>query len=524
VRPLYAFILAAAAMIAALGCGGPDEPGDWVAVVDGDTITVEEVTGQWNGMRNRERMLFLESQRPDSALVESMVNRELLKLAAREAGYLELPEFRAMRRAWTRIEQSIAAREKINREHLAGVGRDEIESYRSRMGEICWLTMYPERDGDQISMHVLDLPWERLMLIDTMDPGETGVDETGKPFRLDSITRVSPAESPQIDPATYDDSLLTRMIGAGRTRSAVRSMVEEALDTLPARVDTAGIFGLSAFLAGRIPEPPEGILLESGLGSWDGPEMAVEASMAKSRFPLDPRLPAHLLFLVENLLRQSVLSLYLEQNYPEMADSIKSQAESFLLRTAAESLYVDSVLAISLPDSADLRRTWESAGENIEVSERRSLELVTLPGSDFVHRFTEMREAGRLAELLPSLPFVEEFSADSPPSRFTRPLRWEDLPPEVASRAFDLSPTDTTVWVGPISVPDSGWTAFFRLNDTVPAGHYDYETSLPEVAEITRQRLEEERTRDLLQFLESRYAAEINWQLLRKLPDDPSDW
>ncbi|MFO7950654.1 MAG: hypothetical protein R6U36_09825 [Candidatus Fermentibacteraceae bacterium] len=523
-RPLYASISATAVMIAALGCGAPDEPGDWIAVVGGDTITIEDVASQWNGMRNRERTLFLETERPDSALVESMVNRQLLKLAAREAGYLDLPEFRAMRRAWSRIEKSIAAREEINREHMAGVSRDEIESYRSRMGEICWLTMYPDRDGEQISMHVLDLPWERLMLIDTMDPGETGVDETGKPFRFDSITRVSPAESPQIDPAMYDDSLLTTMIGAGRTRSAVRRMVEEALDTLPASVDSAGIFGLSAFLAGRIPEPPEGILLESGLGSWDGMEMAVEASMAKSRFPLDPQLPGHLLFVVENLLTQSVLSRYLERTHPEVADSIESQAESFLVGAAAESLYVDSVLAMSVPDSADLRQTWESAGDTINVSERRSLELVALPGRDFEHRFTEMREAGRLAELLPALPFVEELSADSPPSRFTRPLRAEDLPPEVAGRAFNLSPADTTEWVGPIGVPDRGWTVFFRLRETIPAGRYDYETSLPEVAEITRRRLEEDRMRELLQSLKSRFGAEINRQLLRELPDDPSDW
>ncbi len=523
-RVIPSSILVLAAALAALGCGGPEGPKNWVAVVGRDTITIEDVTRQWNRIRDREQTRFLETPAPDSAFVQALVHKELIQAAARDAGYLELPEFVALERAWSRIEKAIAAREEINRVHLSEVAQDEIESYRQRMGQIYWLKMHPDRGGRQISMHVLDLPYERVMLLDGMEPGESSVDEMGNPFRLDSLTVVDPQSSPEIDPTMYTDSTLARMIGIGRAREYTRELIGQALDTMDVSVDSVGLYRMSAYLAGDLPDPPSDVLVESDLGSWDGKEMHAEIQMARSRFPLDPKNPGHLLFLVENIFTQSVLSRHLEMTRPGMADSIESEAESFLLGAAAESMYVDSVQALSVPTRDDLLRTWETGGDTIYVEERRSLELLALPEEGHVQRFLDARDAGRLEDVAARLPFLEELSSDNPPSRFTRPLRSGDLPRQVAGRAFALSPEDTVQWYGPIGVPERGWTAFFRLREVLPSAHHDFETTIPEVRSVTQRRMEEERISEFLESLQTRYSVEINQGLLGELASDPSDW
>ena len=65
---------------------------------------------------------------------------------------------------------------------------------------------------------------------------------------------------------------------------------------------------------------------------------------------------------------------------------------------------------------------------------------------------------------------------------------------------------------------------FFRLIDVVPEHVASFQEVVPQIERITRRRLEERRTLELLQDLEEKYSLRINTAALDSLPGDPGLW
>jgi hypothetical protein len=512
-----ALLTLAAALAAA--CGQPSPPAEWVAVAGGDTIRVGDVGRAWDRLDDRARAAFAEREDPARELLRTMIRKSLIGAAVDEAGYLDKPFFVALGQAWTRMEMSSAAQRLLESEELARVTESELADLRERMGDTVWVTDLSGRvPAVSRPFHLLDMPYGKQQQIEAMAPGDTAIGEMGNPFRLDSISRGLPEETAAA-PSAYPDSVLAASIAMYRRSRAYREMTRNMYDDHSVAIDTSALLGFHR----ASPEIGRGSVVESDLRDWDRLDMSAELALASSRFPFEAGEPGSMLFLVENMLAQSILSRRLLETAPETAESIRSAAAPFLEAAAAESIYRDSVLSVCVPDSSDVIRTWEMVGDTLEVPQRRALALLWFPEEGHAARFAEARERGELESVVPRMPAVRHLSAEGQPDWLTRPLRREELPPVLADTVFSVAPGDTLRWHGPLAAGEGGGFAF-RLRRVFPRGPAGPGAGWPELKEMTRDRLLAERLDRWMADLRDRHGASVNEELVDSLPTDPELW
>jgi len=447
-----------------------------------------------------------------------MIRKSLIQKEVRQAEYLEKPSFVALGEAWTRMEMSAAAQRLLESEELARVTEDELADLRQRAGDTAWITSLSGGMPGSRPFHLLDLPYGRLLQIESMAPGDTATDEMGNRFRLDSISRGLPEEAAEAD-GEYPDSVLAASIAMSRSSSMYREMTQTMYDDYSVSIDTSALVSFHR----EAPELGGGNVVESDLRDWDRLEMSAELDLASSRFPFQAGELGSMLFLVENMLGQSILARRLMETAPEDAESIRAAAGPFLESVAAESIYRDSVLSLCVPDSSSVIRTWEMVGDTLEIPERRALALLWFPEEGYADRFAEAGERGDLESVVPRMPVLRHLSAEGQPDWWTRPLRRRELPQSLADTVFSVALDDTVSWHGPLNAGERGGFAF-RLRRVFPRGPAGPEAGWPELAAMTRDRLIAERLEAWVSDLHRRYGVSVNRELVDSLPEDPELW
>ncbi len=509
------------------GCSGTGvDRTTWLIVVEEDTISVGDVGEAWNRLGESQRELFTSKDNTIGEYIVTYGRKALLQLELSDAGYLDDHLLLSSSEAWLNAKLSEAARRFLYEKELEIVGDDEIDFFLSYLGRHVLYTTNPGSDIEETSgpIHLVLLPADMIRFFDTLAIGEVGITESGNEIRLDSIMI---ADSLLIAQALAD----TVAIRASAANAIATRRFQEMEDSLKKSfhtdynlsVDSAAMEQLRLHYSEEAEFLTwETVIFSSDLGSLTAEEMRDEIAYYRNHHIGNPADSAWIHGFIDIILFNFYSSDLLENDSPELVDSLRTESVKYLLDIASEEFYNDRIQSTVTVTRADMDDLFENLEEPFTIPEMRILQAIHMPkDSIIVYRGLTQDERD---EFILRMPGFEHLAADSAKPQITRPLSVSQVPGFHGDEVFLIDPSDTSSWLGPMDLFDGSLICMFRLIEVIPERNARFDEVEDQLRVMTRNRLEEQATMDVILELEEKYVLVINEDILEKLPEDPGSW
>jgi hypothetical protein len=510
-----------------IGCSGTKvDSTTWLIAIGEDTLTVGDVGETWNSMNDNQRELFRSRDNTIGEYIVTRGRKALLEKELEAAGYMDDDYLLAYSSAWMNQKCGEAARRYLFEIEVENVGEDEIDFFVSHLGRTVLFTVNPGSDTEEVSgpIHLPELPVEMVGLLDTLAMGESGITLSGIEVRLDSAVTADSSLISQVlaDTAAVRSDAANSI--ANRRFQAIEDSLKLTLQTdYNINVDSTALQQLKLFYAEETESPSdETVIVESDIISLTALDMKNEISYYQNRYSVDPADANWISVFIEFLLYNNYCRGILENECPETIDSLYAESERNLLDMASEVFYDDRIHSTVNVTREDMENLFESLEEPLTIPEKRVLQAIHMHRDSLaVYRnmTPDEKEQYRL-----HLPGFESFAADSAHPQITRPLFLNDVPGFHGDEVFLIDPTDTTTWLGPLELYGGTQLCMFRLIEVVPERNATFDEVEDDLQIMTRNKLEEQATVDVIRELEEKYGMVINEDILDKLPEDPGRW
>lgn len=511
------------------GCGSPAvESSTWLLAVGDDTLTVGQAGESWNGMDERQRSVFLSRENTVGEYIVTLGRKMLLQRELEEAGYLDNSVLTGMSESWFLERTGEQMRRLIQESSQEAVTPEQVDDMMGFLGESAFFTVDPgeEEEASYGPVHMLSLPEEMMYALDSIPMGSTGITETGMGLRLDSMQT---ADSALMAEMMADTAALRSNIATGIARrnadSEYRELRETLLSDFGLSVDSTALAELSAGYGDGSDFPePERVILESDLGTWTVEDIMAELVYYRSRYSAsDPSDPQWLSAILE-LVHYNEYSLsVLQEERPEVLDSLMEEKEAYLLDIASDQFYEDSIQSLVTVTEEDMRNLFENMEEPLTVPEKRVLQAVRMHrDSAAVFRQLPADEAEAFLSRRQGFATLAADPEEAP--QVTRPLTVSEVPGFHGDEVFLMDPSDTVTWLGPLDLQGSDEICMFRLIQVIPERNATFDEVEDQIRVMTRNRLEEQATVEVMGALEQSYGMAINEDILQRLPENPGVW
>lgn len=522
-----AALIAISATLLMSGCGGTDiDSTAWLIVVGEDTTTVGDVGESWNRLSDSQREIFTSKDNVIGEYIVTYGQKILLINELEAAGYLDNELMISFADSWLNEKSAETARKMLYGIEEDGVSEDDIDFFIDHLGKIVLYTVNPGSETEETvgPDHLPALPRDIVNLIDNLAIGESGFTENGIEVRLDSTAT---ADSALIAQALADTTSLR--INAARTMATRRfqefedSLRQSMLTDYNLTVDSSVIEQVSLYYDQEAEFPDiETVIMQSDLGSWTAGDLKYAIIYYQDRYSVNPADISWIYSLLDMIHFNSYFYEILENEAPELLDSLRYESERYLLNIASDKFYEDRISSIVDVTQEDMENLFANLEEPLTIPEKRVLQAVIIH-SDSVIVYRHMTPEEKEQYILQLEGFMY-LAADSSNPQITRPLTVDDIPGWHGDEVFLIDPSDTTNWLGPLELYGGDNRCMFRLIEVIPERNADFDEVEDELRRMTVASLEEQITVDILHALEEKYGITINEDILEKLPPDPGLW
>ncbi len=508
-------------------CFGPSvDNSTWILVVKDDTISVGQLGEAWLGMDSPQRESFLSKDNTIGEFIVAYGRKVILEKELEAEGYLIDPLFLTYRNSWLMVESAAAAKTLLIDREAAEITESDIQFYGERLGRNVVYTVNPGTVNEfrAATVHLPNLRRELALHLDTLEFGEIGTDESGLLVRLDTLIMVDSVliKNALSDPATIRD-MATRDLSNARFDRWTQGIIERIYTDYSVTIDSAKLEIFVQHLIGNADMSDDIVLVESDFGTWTVKILEDEILYLSTRIDVQPGSSAWIRDMIQVLLMQRYFYEFMQDESPEILDSLRNESETYLLNFASEEYYNDMIRSnVNVTDS-DIIYEYEILEEPFMIEEKRVLQAAYIP-PERIDDFRQAVYSEKLDEFISELDGFGYLEADSTQPQITRPLRSGEVPGGHGEEVFLLDPSDTTIWLGPVGIFNDDGSALLRLVEVVPPRVATIEEVRRTLWNMATTRLQEQATVELLQGLEEKYLLIINEEILDELPSDPGMW
>lgn len=515
-------------MLFLTACFGPSaDSSTWILNVKDDTLSVGQLGEAWLEMDSLQRESFLSKDNIIGEFIVAYGRRVILEKELEAEGYLTDPLFLSFKASWLMVETASAAKRILIDREAAEVTESDIQYYGEHMGRNVVYTVNPGSSNEYRvgPVHLPNLQRELSMHLDTLSFNEIGTDALGLLVRLDTLIMIDSVliKNALSDPVTVSDMAIRDFSNARFNRWA-QGISSRIYTDYSVTVDPVKVEDFTQHLIGNNPDMPDDeVIVESDFGTWTVKNLEDEIHYLDTRIDVQPGSSVWIEDMIQVLLMQCYFHEFIQEEAPEILDSLRAESETYLLNFTSEMYYNDMIRSNVTVTESDIIYEYETLEEPFMIEEKRVLQAVYIP-AEMIEDFRQAVYREELEEFISELDGFGYLAADSTQPQITRPLRFGEIPGGHGEEVFLLDPSDTTTWLGPVSVFADDGTALLRLIEVVPprvATIDEVRRSLKDKAMI---RLQEQATVELIQELEEKYILVINEEILDKLPSDPGMW
>lgn len=508
------------------GCSGRPSGAESLVTLSTDTLTVEDAAGAWQRLEPEERDAYLAGEDPAGSFVTALARRVLVEEALESLGYLSNPAMAALERAWARRGAAIRAQETVASRIEPLVTGEDIEFFAENFDRVVWYTVDPGGPGEsaQAPCYLSEMEATAGRLLASIEPGEIAEGPGGLVVRLDSLYNPHPGGLGEFsdDPVEIREYARNRLTLV-RTFEALGRMTDSISAAHPPTIDTTAVRMLEGLQGAPPGALPRDTVLVSDIGSLTLVDLSMEIEIMGVAMQTVGDRSSFVLDAVDRAWQGMAMGAWLAGTDPAAGVENAGWARGRMLSAAADRLFEEVIGSRAVPSDAMVRAAFDSMSVPAVIPEARVFEAVLLP-SDMLEEYRTAVTTGTAGALAsPAEPFPG-LSPEGSSGRLTRPLTIEAVPLGAGEELFSMDPSDTTVWTPPRAVPGTDFFAAFRLVEVIPAHEAAFEEIEEEVRRSVRTRLVEELTLAWLDSLAAEYGLEIDDELLRSLPGDPSDW
>jgi len=515
-----------ASILLFISCGGGMDGDTWLIRQGEQTITVASAGEAWIALTPDEKGYFLSRSNQFGEFIVSLARREMIVSEIERLGYMDRNDVLYTGEAWMRRASFSRGGEYIDSVVEASITEEDIVYFMDHMGKTVWFTLSPGTP-DETSKgpdHLPELRRELAIHLDSMQVGEVLEMSDGVPVMLDSVYMTAPEliEASLEDTAavtTYaSQKLLTTWSSALR-----RSVTDSVIAAADPDIRTDALMRLACFYSGNGQLQPDDTLIVSALGTMTAESFVYEIKIMETGVPVQPSDSVWLMWLAKQTVSHEAFMEYLSTVTPETLEDLLPLRHEFMLETAFEQLYTDSVSSLIEITHDMLSNEYDSLNELPVIPESRSIQCVEVLGSA-LDEYRSALLSGKVDSFILECGFWPSLSQDSSPTFNTRPLLAEEIPGGNHNAVFSLERHDTTEWSDPLPLVEDFSYFAFRLRGVYPPHEASFEEMEGELELIIRTRLEEERLNYWLLDLEKTYDLRINEEVLSSLPSDPALW
>ena len=527
INPSAAALITLTILLLTAGCGGPNvDRTTWLIVVGEDTISVGEAGDAWNQLGDSQRDQFNSKDNTIGEYIVTYGRKVLLQLELADSGYMNDHLLLLSRGAWLNAKLGEAARKLLYERELETIGDEEIDFFLSYLGRHVLYTINPGTDSEETlgPVHIPLLPADLIRLLDSLSFGEAGVMENGMEIRLDSIVT---ADSSLILQALSDTvavrSSAASAIATRRYQEMEDSLKQSFHTDYNLSLDSMVLEQLVLYYSGEA-EFPNGeiVVFTSDLGSITAEEMRGEISYNQNHQMLSPANTVWMHGFVDLLLFNFYSLDLLENESPELVNTLREGSEKYLLEIASEEFYTDRIQSTVTVTTEYMEDLFENLEEPFTVPEKRILQAIYMH-EDSARVYRDLAEDDKNDFRL-RMPGFVNLAADSAYPQITGPLSVSQVPGFYGEDIFLIDPSDTTTWMGPLALYDGDLMCMFRLIEVIPERNSTYAEVEDQLYLMARNRLEEQATVNVIRELEEKFGLLINEDILEQLPEDPGSW
>ena len=509
-------------------CFGPStDSSTWILNVKDDSVSVGQLGEAWLGMDSLQRESFLSKDNTIGEFIVTYGRRVIIEKELDANGYLTNSLFLSYRDSWLMVETTAAAKNILIDREAAEVTESDIQFYGERLGRNVVYTVDPgsENEFSIGPVHLPNLRRELALHLDTLSFNEIGTDGSGLLVRLDTLMMVDSIliKNALSNPTTVSDMAI-RDFSNARFNRWVQDISSQIYTDYSVTVDSVNVEDFTQHLIGNNPDMPDSVVIvESDFGTWTVKNLEDEILYLSTRIDVQPGSSVWIEDMIQVLLMQCYFYEFMQEEAPGIIDSLRVESETYLLNYASEEYYNDMIREHVTVTDSDIIYEYETLEEPFMIEEKRVLQAAYIP----VERTDDFRQAvynEELEEFISELDGFGYLAADSTQPQITRPLRHGEVPGGHGEEVFLLDPSDTTSWLGPVSVFADDGSALLRLIEVVPTRVATIDEVRRSLKDMAMTRLQEQATIELVQELEEKYILVINEEILDKLPSDPGMW
>ncbi len=527
---LYRIYLTASVLLLLVftSCFGPSaDNSTWILIVRNDSVSVGQLGEAWLGMDSLQRESFLSKDNIIGEFIVAYGRRVILEKELEAEGYLTDSLFLSYRNSWLMVEIAAAAKEMLVDIEAAEVTESDIQFYGEHLGRNVIYTVNPgsENEFHIGPVHLPNLQRELAMHLDTLSINEIGTDESGIRVRLDTLMMVDSVliKNALSDPATVSEMAIRDLSNARFNRWA-QDISYQIYTDYSVTYDSDKVEDFAQHLIGNNPDMSDDVVIvESDFGNWTVKFLEDEILYLDTRIDVQPGSSVWIEDMIQVLLMQCYFYEFMHEEAPEILDSLQDESKTYLLNFASEEYYNEMIRSNVTVTESDIIYEYETLEEPFMIEEKRVLQAAYIP----VERTDDFRQAvyrEELDEFISELDGFGYLAADSTQPQITRPLRLGEVPGGNGEEVFLLDPSDTTSWLGPVSVFADDGSALLRLIEVIPPRVATIDEVRRSLKDMAMSRLQEQATVELIQELEEKYILIINEEILDELPSDPGMW
>lgn len=513
-------VLIAALVLVLAACGEPKGT-DWVFRTTTDTVTVLEAGGLWSDLDPMERAVFSGADDPVREYLMAIARRSMLDSEIEASGLLSSPQVLRYEGAWQRSAQFMALADSLPSSLARELGESDIEFFREHMGRTVWFTDISSGTPNG-PHHLPELPRELTIALSTAVPGTT-VAVGGASIRLDSLEET---DSTLLAEALADTANIRRLalsrLSSAEAQRTISSAEQQALSETT--IDTTLVLAFAAsegdIASGTF--DPDGIILDGPAISLTAADLHYEISFTSMSTPVSPSSTTWLFHYMRNLVRLSAGAALFAGQWPQEAEEIMTASREFGRRTALEALYTERVRSLVSVTDSMLEAEFQGLPEPLLYPEERVLEMGSV-GEEDLPALRQALQDGDNETVRSLLQPYRAWPGFDTGTLLSVPVTAGQVPEAMGGPVFSLDPEDTVTWFGPTET-SHGSLMVCRTARTLPRRPATFAEAREWLEARVGARLEEARTAEWMEELETDYRLEYNEELLPSLPADPALW
>ena len=501
-------------------CGEPKGT-DWVFRTSSDTMTVREAGELWSGLEPREMAVFTCLDDPAREFLRALARRSLLDSEIAESGLLSSPKVIRYEIAWQRSNLFLALADSLPARIVRGLGDSDIAFFREHMGATVWFTDMSTgtRNGPY---HLPELPRELTTALSTAARGES-VTVGGATVRLDSLegTDSTLLAEALADTANIRRLALSRLSSSEAQRTISRAEQQALSETT---VDSTLVFAFAS-AGGDIESgvfDPGQVILDCPFMTLTAQDLFWEISFTSRSTPVSPGSTTWLFNYLRNLVRLSAGAALFFEGWPDEAEGMVTASHGFGRQTALDALYHERVSSVVTVNDSMLEAEFLGLPEPLQYPEERVLEIGSVPEEALpdLRKALQDHDNAMVRNLLRPYSGWPGFDTGS---LLSIPVTASQVPEAMGGVVFSSDPADSVTWCGPMET-SYGSYMLYRTDHTLPRRPATFGEARDWLEMTVRSRLEEARTVEWMDELETERGLELNEELIPDLPADPSLW